>query len=396
MDKKEFGFDTKLIHGEACEMNAENALSTPIYQTSTFAFHNTDHIDQVMSFESNDCVYTRGNNPTLKVFEKRMAVLENGVDAVAFSSGMAAISTVLFSLMEAGDTLLTHRTIYGSTYNLVTKILPRYNMEYKMLDMTDLAMLENELKNQKIKIVYFETPCNPNLEIIDIKAVCELAKKYGARVVVDNTFASPYLQKPLDMGVDVVIHSATKYICGHGDTVGGIAISKDQDYIMSLKFDYMSEIGGVMSPFNAWLLIRGLKTLSIRMDRHMENAKSLAAFLQSHSSVSRVLYPGHENFPGHKIAKQQMTGFGAMVGFEVKGDLENTKKLMNSLKLTKIAVSLGDCETLIELPAAMTHRGYNPAELERFGLSEGLLRVSVGLESVEDIIEDFDQALNNI
>ncbi|QRN86646.1 PLP-dependent transferase [Clostridia bacterium] len=396
MDMKEFEFDTKLIHGGSHELNAENALSTPIYQTSTFAFHDTDHIERVMSFESNDCVYTRGNNPTLKVFEKRMADLEDGVDAVAFSSGMAAISSVLFSLMKAGDTLVTHRTIYGSTYNLVTKILPRYDMVCKMLDMTNLAALEKELKEQTATVVYFETPCNPNLEIIDIKEVCLLAKKYGAKVVVDNTFASPYLQRPLLLGADVVIHSATKYICGHGDVIGGVAISKDLDYIMSLKFNFMSEIGGVMSPFNAWLLIRGLKTLHIRMDRHMENAKRLVDFLQSHSSVSSVLYPGLEDFPGHKIAKQQMNGFGAMIGFEVKGGLENTKKVMNSLKMTQIAVSLGDCETLIEQPAVMTHRGYDSAELEKFGLSEQLLRVSVGLESIEDIIEDFDQALSNI
>jgi methionine-gamma-lyase len=396
MDKKEYGFDTELIHGGNHELNAENALNTPIYQTSTFVFHDTDHIDKVMSFESNDCVYTRGNNPTLKVFEKRMTVLEQGAGAVAFSSGMAAISSVIFSLMEAGDRLAVHRTIYGSTYNVVTKILPRYNMSYKMLDMTKLDLLEEQLQNHRIKVIYFETPSNPNLEIIDIEAVCDLAKKYDAKVVIDNTFASPYLQRPLTLGADVVVHSATKYICGHGDVVGGVAVAKDPDYIMELKFDFMSEFGGVMSPFNAWLLIRGLKTLSIRMDRHMENARKMAAFLENHPSVTKVFYPGLEDFEGHEIAKKQMDGFGAMISFEVKGGLENAKKVINAVRLAKIAVSLGDCETLIELPASMTHRGYDKNELEAFGLSESMLRISVGLESIEDLIEDFNQALNQI
>lgn len=396
MKKKSKRFDTLQIHAGAEAINPENALNPPIFQTSTFVFHDSDHIEKVMSFESSDCVYTRGNNPTLKILERRLAVLEGGAASVAFASGMAAISSVLFSFLEPGDRLLIHRTLYGSSYNMATKVLKRYRVDHRILDLTDLDQLRKALEEEHYKVIYFETPSNPNLDIIDIRAVCELAKPYGTRVVVDNTFASPYLQNPLEEGVDVVVHSATKYICGHGDVVGGIAVSKDEDYIFKLKFDYMSEFGGVMSPFNAWLLLRGLKTLSLRMERHMSNAMAVARFLEAHPAVEKVLYPGLESFPGHEIAKRQMRGFGAMISFEVRGGFEQAKKVLNALELAKIAVSLGDCETLIEFPASMTHRGYDPSQLERFGLSRSMLRISVGLEDIGDILEDLDQALGRI
>ncbi len=396
MNKDKMKFDTMLIHGGSDHFNPENALNPPIFQTSTFVFHDTDHIEKVMSFESSDCVYTRGNNPTLKILEKRMAILENGVASVAFASGMAAISSVLFSFLKPGDDVLVHRTLYGSSYNMTTKVLKRYNVGNRIVNLTNLSTLEDLLSDGKVKVIYFESPSNPNLEIIDIEEVCKIAKKYNVKVVVDNTFASPYLQKPLDLGADVVVHSATKYICGHGDVVGGIAIAKDEDYIMELKFDFMSEFGGVMSPFNAWLLLRGLKTLSIRMDRHMENAMKIAKYLEAHEKVVKVYYPGLSSFPGHEVATKQMKGYGAMISFEVVGGFENAKKVLNSVELAKIAVSLGDCETLIELPASMTHRGYNQEQLELFGLSREMLRISVGLEAVTDIIEDLEHALSKI
>ncbi len=396
MDKnKHYKFDTLSIHAGGEGRNPNNALNPPIFQTSTFVFENIDHVEKVMSFESDDYVYTRGNNPTLRLFENRMAALEEGNGAVAFASGMAAISSVLFSFLKPGDNVIVNRTIYGSSYNVVTKILPQYDVSYKVTDLSKLEGLE-ALIDDSTKVIYFETPSNPNLALIDIKKVVGIAKKKNVKVVIDNTFATPYFQKPLALGADVVVHSATKYICGHGDVVGGVAVSKDSDYIQELKFDYMCEFGGVMSPFNAWLLLRGLKTLGVRMRQHEKNAFEVARFLEKHPKVKEVMYPGLESFKGHNIAKEQMKGFGAMISFEVEGSLEEAKKVVNSVKLAQLAVSLGDCETLIELPAAMTHRGYPSAELKKFGLTESMIRISVGLEDASDIIDDLKNALSKI
>ncbi|WP_236915561.1 trans-sulfuration enzyme family protein [Clostridium sp. Cult2] len=395
MDNKEYNFETMAIHAGSDGKHANNALNPPIYQTSTFIFDNIDHVEKVMSFESDDYVYTRGNNPTLRLFENRMAALEEGKGAVAFSSGMAAISSVLFSLLKPGDNVIVNKTLYGSSYNVVTNLLPQYNVECRIADLRDLDKLR-DLIDEKSKVIYFETPSNPNLTILDIEKICSIAKEKDVKVVIDNTFATPYFQRPLTLGADVVVHSATKYICGHGDVVGGVAIAKDMDYIHYLKFDYMCEFGGVMSPFNAWLLLRGLKTLGIRMKQHEKNALIVANFLKNHPRVREIYYPGLEDFEGFSIAKEQMTGFGAMISFEIDGTLEEAKKFVNSVKLAQLAVSLGDCETLIELPAAMTHRGYPREELAKFGLTESMIRISVGLEHYEDIIYDLDRALSVI
>lgn len=396
MDKnKKYRFDTMSIHAGGEGKNPKNALNPPIFQTSTFVFDNIEHVDKVMSFESDDYVYTRGNNPTLRLFENRMAALEEGVGAVAFSSGMAAISSTLFSFLKPGNNVIIHRTIYGSSYNVVTKVFPKYDIDYKVVDLTDLDALEASI-DENTKVIYFETPSNPNLSIVDIKRITQIAKKRNVKVVVDNTFATPYFQKPLTLGVDVVVHSATKYICGHGDVVAGVAIAKDMDYIHELKFDYMCEFGGAMSPFNGWLLLRGLKTLGVRMRQHEENAMKVAKFLKNHPKIKDVMYPGLEDFKGHEIAKEQMTGYGAMISFEVDGGLEDAIKVVDNVKLAQLAVSLGDCETLIEVPAAMTHRGYPKEELAKFGLTESMVRISVGLEDADDIIEDIDKALSQI
>ena len=248
--------------------------------------------------------------------------------------------------------------------------------------------------DDRTKVLYFETPANPNLEIIDTEQIAKLARPKGIKVVVDNTFATPYFQRPLALGADVVVHSATKYICGHGDALGGVAVSRDVDYIQKLKFDYMCELGSVMSPFNAWLMLRGLKTLGLRMRQHGANAMRVAEFLDNHPEVKSVMYPGLKSFKGHELAKKQMDGFGAIISFEVEGGLDRAKQVVNSVKLAKLAVSLGDCETLIELPAAMTHAGYPKERLREFGLSESMIRLSVGIENVEDIIEDLNNALN--
>ncbi|WP_313757258.1 PLP-dependent aspartate aminotransferase family protein [Tissierella sp.] len=389
------GFDTKVIHGGIKGKNPSNALNPPIFQTSTFVFDNIEHANKIMSFESDDYVYTRGNNPTLRLFENRMAELEHGAGAVAFSSGMAAISSTIFSLLKPEDTIIVHKTLYGSSYSVITELLPKYNINYKIINLTNLDELKNAI-DSSTKVIYFETPSNPDLSIIDITKVSEIAKKNNIKVVVDNTFASPYFQNPLLLGADIVIHSATKYICGHGDVVGGVAIGKDIDYIQYLKFGYMCEFGGVMSPFNAWLLLRGLKTLGIRMRQHEKNAIEVVNFLKSHPKIDSVLYPGLEDFKGHSIAKEQMKGFGAMISFEVKGGLESAIKFVDGLKLAQLAVSLGDCETLVQLPAAITHRGYPRERLAEFGLTESMVRISVGLEDSKDIIEDLEQALKSI
>lgn len=389
---KKYGFDTLSIHAGIGGKNPENALNPPIFQTSTFTFDSIEQVEKAMSFESDDYVYTRGNNPTLKLFEKRMAALEDGGDAVAFSSGMAAISSVLLSFLKPGDNLVVNHCLYGSTYTVATKMMPEYRVNCKIVDMTDPDRLKEAI-DENTRVIYFETPANPNLEIVDIKKVAEIAKAKGIRVVVDNTFATPYFQRPLAMGADVVVHSATKYISGHGDVVGGVAVSKDIDYIHRLKFDYMCELGQVLSPFNAWLLLRGLKTLGVRMRQHEYNAMKLARFLEKHPKVTKVCYPGLESFPGHDTAKSQMDGYGAMLSFEVEGGLKRAKKVVNNVKLIKLAVSLGDCETLIELPAAMTHLGYPKEELSKFGFTESTVRISVGIENVEDLMEDIDSAL---
>ena len=392
---KDYGFNTRAIHGGSDGKNPDNALNPPIFQTSTFVFDDIDHVERVMSFESDDYVYTRGNNPTLRLFENRMAELEYGKGAVAFSSGMAAISSVLFSLLKPGDNVIVHRTLYGSSYTLTTQLLPKYGVEYKVVDLTDLEEL-NESIDSNTRVIYFESPSNPDLSIIDIREVARIARERNIKVVVDNTFASPCFQNPLKLGADVVVHSATKYICGHGDVVGGVAIAQDTDYIDSLKFEYMCEFGGVMSPFDAWLLLRGLKTLGIRMEQHESNAMAVAEYLRGNPRVQKVNYPGIEDFKGYDIAKEQMDGFGAIISFEVEGGLESATRLVEGLELIKLAVSLGDCETLIEVPAAMTHRGYPADQLERFGFSESMVRISVGIEDMDDIIADLDRSFRRI
>jgi len=392
MDNEQLRFDTRAIHAGGKGVNPEHALNPPIFMTSSFTFDSTDKVDAVMSFESDDYVYTRGNNPTLRLFEERMASLEGGSGAVAFASGMAAISSVLFSLLRPGDNVIAHRTLYGSSYGVLTKLLPGYGMECRIADLERPDELEAKADG-RTKVIYFESPSNPNLSVIDIRRVCAFAKARGIKVVIDNTFATPYFQRPLELGADVVVHSATKYLCGHGDVVAGVAVAKDPSYVNSLKFDYMCEFGGALSPFNAWLLLRGMKTLGLRMRAHEANALAAARYLQGHPKVSAVYYPGLKDFPGHALAASQMSGFGAIVSFEVRGGLEAAKRVVNGMRLFKLAVSLGDCETLVQLPAAMTHRGYDHERLKDFGLTESMIRISIGLEDIEDIVEELDYIL---
>lgn len=392
------GFNTLAIHGVGEKRKPANALNSPIFITSTFTFENLDHAERTFSFECDDYVYTRGNNPNLRELERKMALLEGGVDSVAFATGMAAISSVLFSLLKPGDKIIAHQVLYGSSYNVIKKLLPAYGIKSEFVDLTAVDKLEEYLgdESDELRVIYFETPANPSLELIDIEAIVELARDRDIKIVVDNTFATPYLQRPLESGADVVVHSATKYLSGHGDVLGGVAVAKEEDYIQSLKFEYMTEFGGVLSPFNAWLILRGLKTLGIRMEKHQENAMKVAEYLAAHDKVRQVYYPGLPGNEYHELARRQMKGPGAMLSFELKAGLEEARIFVNRLEMIKLAVSLGDTETLIEYPFYMTHRDYTEEDLRKLGLSSKLLRISVGLEDADDIIADLGQALAGI
>ncbi len=392
MSNKELGFDTRAIHSGGDKKEAHGALNPPIYQTSTFVFDSVAEAEDTFSFRSDGYVYTRGRNPTLTVFEERMAALEEGVAAVSFASGMAAITSVLLSFLRQGDEVVAHRTLYGSSYNVLANILPDYGISTHFVDLTEPARLAAAI-NDKTRVVYFETPSNPDLSLVDITAIAQIAHAAGAKVVVDNTIATPYFQRPLALGADVVVHSATKYISGHGDVVAGVAVSNDPDYTHRLRFGYMAEFGGVLAPFNAWLLVRGLKTLGLRMRQHEANARQVAAYLARHPAVTQVLYPGLPDFPQHDLADRQMSGYGAIVSFEVRGGERAAKAVIDRVRLVTLAVSLGDAETLIEHPVTMTHRGFPREDLARYGLSPGLIRLSIGLENAEDIIADLEQAL---
>ena len=391
MTEKKVHFDTLAIHaGE--QKDQHKALNPPIYMTSTFTFDNICDADDAFSFKSKAYVYTRGNNPTINILERRVAALENAIDGVAFASGMAAITSVLLSLIRSGETILAHSNLYGSAYSAIRDLFSKFGFGSYFVDMTNLAEVRKAI-TPKTKVIYFETPTNPSLEIIDIVEIVKLAREFNIKVVVDNTFATPFLQCPLDFGVDVVVHSTTKYFSGHGDAVGGIAVSKDAEYIKELKFGYMCELGGVISPFNAWLIIRGLKTLGLRMERHTQNAKAVVDFLVNHPRVEKVMYPGLTTHFGYEIAKKQMRDFGGILSFELYGDEEVARKCVENMQLAKLAVSLGDAETLVEIPALMTHRSYAEKDLSKFGFSRKTIRISTGLENYQDIIDDLANAL---
>ena len=369
------------------------AMSMPIVQSSNFTFQTIDQVTEAMGSDEDDYVYTRGGNPTIKVFEQMMATLEKGKYAVGFSSGMGAISSVIMSLLEAGDEIIINHTLYGNTFNFVTKTLKQFGIRHQIADLQNLHDLEDRI-TPDTKVIYFESPDNPLLGVIDIGKVCEIAKKHDIKVVIDNTFATPYHQNPLELGVDVVVHSVSKYICGHGDVVGGVAISNDKDYADRLRFQYMCLFGSVISPFDAWLLIRGLKTFSARMERHNKNTQKVVEFLLNHPLIEKVHYPGIKSDPSYAIANRQMkNGFGGILSFEIKGKYEDAVRFVEHVNLSKLAVSLGDCDTLVEIPIVMTHKGYSQSILESMGIKENLIRMSIGLEDPDDIIADISKGL---
>lgn len=398
MENKNLGFASTAIHAGTTKCTQYQPLGMPIYQTSTFYFDSCEQGGRRFAGEEGGYIYTRLGNPTVNLLEEKIAALEGGEACAATSSGMGAISAAMWSIAGAGKHIVADKTLYGCTFAFFNHGLTRYGVEVDFVDTSDLAQVKAALKENTVA-VYLETPANPSLKIVDIKAVAELAHSYNKdiKVVCDNTFATPYLQKPLELGADVVVHSATKYLNGHGDVIAGFVIGSEE-FIGTVKmFGIKDMTGCVLGPQEAFLILRGLKTLQIRMERHCANAEKLAKFLNAESKILSVNYPGLESHPNHDVAARQMKlGFGGMISITVAGGKEAGMKLVNSLKLCTIAVSLGDAETLVEHPASMTHSTYNAEELKEAGIDEGLVRISVGLEDIQDIIEDFRQALAQI
>ena len=388
------GFGTKAIHAGNVKDTQYGALTTPIFQTSTFVFDSCEQGGRRFAGAEGGYIYTRLGNPTVSVLENKVAALEGGEACVAAASGMGAISSCQWTIAGAGKHILADGTLYGCTFALLSHGMSRYGVEVDFIDSSDLESVKAHLK-PNTAAVYLETPANPNLKITDIAAVAEIAHAYNPdiKVVCDNTFASPALQNPLALGADVVVHSATKYLNGHGDVIAGFVVGK-ADFISEVRmFGLKDMTGAVMDPFAAFLILRGLKTMELRMKRHCESARIIAEYLAKHPAVEKVYYPGLKDHPGYEIAAKQMKDFGGMISFEVKGGKDAGVKLVDSLKLITVAVSLGDAESLIEHPASMTHSTYTAEELKESGIAPGLIRLSVGLENTEDILADLEQAL---
>ena len=389
-------FATQAIHGGHKKDPVSGALTTPIFQTSTFVFDSAEQGGRRFTLEEDGFIYSRLGNPTNMQLEEKIALLEKGEACLSTASGMGAITSALWTALKAGDHIVASKTLYGCTYALLNHGISRYGVEVTFVDAANLDEVRAAMK-ENTKVVYLETPANPDLKLVDIEAVAKIGHEVeGCMVIVDNTFCTPYIQRPLELGADVVVHSATKYLNGHGDVIAGFVVGKKEFIDQVRLFGVKDMTGAVLSPFDAYLIMRGMKTLQIRMDRHTKNAMEVAKFLESHENVELVNYPGLESFPQYELAQKQMDMPGGMIAFEVKGGLEAGKKLLNSLELCTLAASLGDCETLIQHPASMTHSPYTPEERAEAGISEGLIRISVGLEDAEDIIADLKQGLDRL
>lgn len=378
------GFATTAIHTGSEPDEATGSVTVPIYQTSTYA---QDALGKNKGYE-----YARTQNPTRSAVERNIAALEGAKYGFAFASGMAAIDATL-RLVKAGDHVIVSDNTYGGTARLFTRILANYNIEFDFVDTSDPLNVEAAIK-PNTKMVFVETPTNPVMIVTDLKEVSEIAHRAGARVVCDNTFMSPYLQRPLDFGVDIVVHSTTKYLNGHSDGVGGVVVLNDEEDANWIGF-VQNSVGAILSPFDSWLVMRGTKTLALRMEQHDKSGRAVAAFLEEHPKVQKVYYPGSASHPQHALARRQQRGFGGMVAFDV-GSLANARTVLESVKLCTLAESLGGVETLISHPATMTHASVDAAKRERLGITDGLVRISVGIEDTDDIIADLDQALEKL
>jgi cystathionine beta-lyase/cystathionine gamma-synthase len=377
-------FSTKAIHVGNEPDPVTGAVSVPIYQTSTYA---QEGLGKHKGFE-----YARTQNPTRLALERNLAALENGRACFAFASGMAAINAVM-TLLEVGDHVVVSDNTYGGTFRLFDKVLRKFGLEFSYVDTRNPQNVADVLR-PNTRMVFIETPTNPVMALTDIRAVSELTKRRSIRLVVDNTFMSPYFQRPLELGADIVIHSTTKYLNGHSDSVGGAVILNDEEDIKRLAF-IQNAAGAILSPMDSWLVLRGTKTLAVRMRQHDENGRAVAQFLSDHPKVKKVYYPGLKSHPQHELAKRQMSGFGGMISFDT-GSLENARRVLESVQLCTLGESLGGVETLISHPATMTHASLPEAERNRLGITDGLVRISVGIEDAEDIINDLDCALSKL
>jgi len=379
-------FTTRQIHAGVEPDPVTGSILTPIYQTTTYVQESVD------KYLSKGYSYSRSGNPTVRALERKITDLEGGADTVCFSTGMASINALFMALLNASDHAVISDVAYGGTYRLATKVFSRFGVDFSFADTSDVAAVRQALR-PNTKLILIETPANPTLKCSDIAAISECCRPQGIVHAVDNTFLTPYYQRPLEMGADVVIHSTTKYMDGHNATVGGAAVARNAELDEKIRF-IQNSTGTIMSPQVAWLTLQGMKTLSVRMDRQCDNAMELARFLESHPKVTRVMYPGLESFPYYELSKRQATGFGAMLWFEVDGGVQAGKKIMDTVRLCTLAENLGSVETLITHPATMTHADVEPAERDRVGITDGLVRVSVGMEHVDDLKADLKTALD--
>jgi len=382
---------TSVIHAGQHPDPAYGGISVPIYQSSTFTFHSAEQGAARFMGQDKGYIYTRIGNPTTQALEDNIAYLENGYGGLATASGMAAITTTLLALLEQNSHIISTNAVYGPSRMVVENEFSRFGIESDFIDTSIIKNIVKCLKSNT-KLLFIETPSNPTMVLTDIKACAELARENGLILVVDNTFASPIVQRPLDLGADIVIHSLTKFVNGHSDVVGGIIITKEEELFLRIK-KILPLLGGTMDPHQAWLILRGVKTLAMRLEKSQENSLKLAEYLKNHAKVKWINYPGLENHPQHYLAKKQMNGFGSMLSFGLKGGFEAGRKLINAVKLCTLAVSLGGVESLIQHPASMTHVGVPKKEREDAGISEDLIRLSVGCEGYEDLKEDLEQAL---
>ncbi|HOH93872.1 MAG: Methionine gamma-lyase [Bacteroidetes bacterium ADurb.Bin035] len=382
-----------LVHGSEIE-DEMGSVVTPIYQTSTFKFKDAQQGANRFAGKEEGYIYTRLGNPTIKALEKKLALLEHGYDALACASGMAAVNTALLSLLQTGDHMISTDAIYGCTFDVFTESYLKFGIDISFVDTCNLDLIEKNIK-PNTKVIYLETPANPTLKIADLEAICKIAKQHNIYVVVDNTFASPILQNPIDFGADLVVHSLTKFINGHADIVGGAVIAKTEE-LYKIIYPTFKNMGFNMDPHQAFLVDRGSKTMNLRVMKCQENAQKVAEFLEKHDKVASVAYPGLKSHPQYDLAKKQMRGPGSMISFELKGGYAAGQKLMDSVKLIALAVSLGGIESLIQHPASMTHAHVSEEAKKAAFITEGLVRLSVGIEDIEDLLEDIDQALQKI
>ncbi len=386
------GFSSRAIHHGYDPAQNQGALTPPMHMASTFAFETAEQGGAIFAGEQPGYFYSRISNPTLDLLEQRIAVLEGAEAGVATASGMGAITAVMWTLLQAGDEIVTDKTLYGCTFAFFQHGLAKFGVTVRHVDLTDPAALA-EAMSDRVKVVYFETPANPNMRLVDISAIAEVAHAHGAQVVVDNTYATPALTRPIERGADVVVHSATKYLGGHGDLVGGL-VAGSAETMQRVRLEGLKDMtGAVMSPFTATLIMRGLKTLALRMERHSATALQVARWLEAQPQVAAVHYPGLESFEYADLARRQMALPGGMIAFDLAGGYDQGIRFMNRLAMIVRAVSLGDAETLVQHPASMTHSTYTPEERAEHGIGEGLLRLSIGLEDPQDILADLGQAL---